>query len=151
MKLIDFFEKLEHNRNKYLPLRLDLANQRQAFAGLLPVRVKRRSYVHFNNLIQGVRRLSRLFACGSYCTIMQPDITKYREYVDRFDINEDQKIALIHTIWNTMGSFVDRAFGDDPVQHCLQSENAKDSGHASRVLESKDNADNKEPICRNDP
>lgn len=151
MKLIDFFENLEHNRNKYPSLRLDLANHWQAFTGLLPIRVKRRSYVHFNNLFQGVRRLSGLSACGSYCTIMQPDITKYREYVDRFDINEDQKIALIHTIWNAMGSFVDRAFGDDPVQHCLQSKKAEDSDHASRVLESTVDADDKRPRGRNNP
>lgn len=49
---------------------------------------------------------------------MPADIEKYRKYVDRFDITEAQKVELIHTLWSIMESFVDRAFGVDPVQLC---------------------------------
>lgn len=47
---------------------------------------------------------------------MTPDIEKYRKYVDRFDLSEERKVELIHTVWAIMESFVDRAFGLDPVQ-----------------------------------
>lgn len=47
---------------------------------------------------------------------MTPDIEKYRDYVDRFDLTENQKVELIHTLWRVMESFVDRAFETDPAQ-----------------------------------
>lgn len=50
---------------------------------------------------------------------MTPDIEKYRAYVDGFDLPEERKIELIHTVWQMMQSFADRAFGDDPVQTCV--------------------------------
>ena len=50
---------------------------------------------------------------------MKPDLEKYRHHVDAFDLGEEQKVELLQTIWKIMQSFVDRAFGDDPVQHCL--------------------------------
>lgn len=135
MKLIDNFYEIEHNRNKYLSLRLNFAGLQQTFAGLLPEREEQRRYVDFIKLFLRVRRLQRPFACGSFCA-MQPDIEKYRRYLDQFDIDEDKKIGLIHTMWNMMESFVDRAFGDDPVQHSAQSNNTVDSRWATRVLES---------------
>ncbi|MBI1274434.1 hypothetical protein GC177_00490 [bacterium] len=53
---------------------------------------------------------------------MQPDIEEYRQYVDRFDLSEEQKIELIRTIWLMMQSFVDTAFGYHPVQLCLKQD-----------------------------
>lgn len=47
---------------------------------------------------------------------MGPDFEKYRPLLDEFDLNEGQKDELIAAVWSIMGSFVDRAFGDDPVQ-----------------------------------
>ena len=49
---------------------------------------------------------------------MKPDIEKYRRYVDDFDLTEDQKVELIHTVWAIVGSVVDEAFGVHPVQLC---------------------------------
>ncbi|WP_346894784.1 hypothetical protein [uncultured Roseibium sp.] len=51
---------------------------------------------------------------------MSPDMETLRRYVEGFDLPEDKKIDLIHTVWRIAESFVDRAFGDDPVQHCLE-------------------------------
>lgn len=44
------------------------------------------------------------------------DAEKYREYVDDFDLTEEQKIMLLKSVWDVMQTFVDRAFEDDPVQ-----------------------------------
>lgn len=45
-----------------------------------------------------------------------PDLDKYRHHVAHFDLTEAQKTELLLTVWRIMQSFVDRAFGDDPVQ-----------------------------------
>lgn len=66
---------------------------------------------------------------------MPPDIEKYRKHVDRFDLSEDQKIELIHMVWRIMESFVDRAFGLDPVQQVTAAHGSKDALEGPRVLE----------------
>ncbi|MEX0957589.1 MAG: hypothetical protein WDZ83_20535 [Rhizobiaceae bacterium] len=50
------------------------------------------------------------------------DLDKYRHHVDRFDLPEEQKKELLKAVWRIMQNFVDRAFGDDPVQHCMMLE-----------------------------
>jgi len=57
------------------------------------------------------------------------DITPYRKYVDHFDLTEEQKVELIHNVWNIMESFADMAFGLHPVQLC--ETNQPDSGSHS--------------------
>lgn len=52
------------------------------------------------------------------------DITPYRKYVDHFDLSEEQKVELIHIIWNIMENFADIAFGKHSVQQC-QKENTR--------------------------
>ena len=69
---------------------------------------------------------------------MQPDIEKYRKYVDKFDLTEDQKVELIHTVWRIMESFVDRAFGIDSVQQILEAREAGDSIDESNRVESEE-------------
>jgi len=68
---------------------------------------------------------------------MTPDIEKYRKYVDRFDLADKKKEDLIHTVWRMMESFVDRAFGDDPVQQCLELGAEKDGQDSAIVIDSK--------------
>ena len=46
------------------------------------------------------------------------DPQRYLKHLDTLDISENQKLELLKTLWVIMGSFVDRAFGDDPVQQC---------------------------------
>lgn len=66
---------------------------------------------------------------------MQPDIEKYRPYVDGFDLTEDQKVELIHTVWHIMESFVDRAFGMDSTQAVLALRDQEDSRDWQERLE----------------
>lgn len=47
---------------------------------------------------------------------MNPKYQKYRKHLEGYGLTEAQEEALIHTVYGIMGSFVDRAFGDDPVQ-----------------------------------
>lgn len=70
--------------------------------------------------------------------IMPADLEKYRPYVDQFDLSETQKAELIHTVWAIMESFVDRAFGTDPVQQCLEDKARTDSSAAGIDLDSSD-------------
>lgn len=44
------------------------------------------------------------------------DLEKYRKHVAHFDLPEEKKTELLRIVWKIMQSFVDRAFGDDPVQ-----------------------------------
>lgn len=46
-----------------------------------------------------------------------PDLAKYRQYVAHMGLPADEEQDLLVTIWRMMGSFVDRAHGDDPIQH----------------------------------
>lgn len=50
-----------------------------------------------------------------------PDLSKYRTYVDHFDLTDAQKDDLLLTVWRIMQSFVDRAFGDDSTQQARRS------------------------------
>lgn len=66
---------------------------------------------------------------------MTPDIDKYRRCVDRFDLTEDQKVELIHTVWRIVEGFAYRAFGQDPVQQVLGSNGRKDASKESPMLD----------------
>src|SRR5690606_21479071 len=48
------------------------------------------------------------------------DLEKYRRHVAHLDMPEERKTELLRVIWNIMQNFVDRAFGDDPVQQALR-------------------------------
>lgn len=66
---------------------------------------------------------------------MTPDIDKYRRFVDRFDLSEEQKIELIYTVWRIMEGFAYRAFGLDPVQQVVAQSDQKNAFGKSPVLE----------------
>ena len=66
--------------------------------------------------------------------IMPLDINKYRKYVNDFDLEEDKKVELLQTVWSIMESFVDKAFGQHPVQQCRSNVLKKDlQSHEGRV------------------
>lgn len=46
-------------------------------------------------------------------------LARYRPYLDGFDLTDAEKTELLQALWTIMGSFVERAFNDDPVQHAL--------------------------------
>ena len=70
------------------------------------------------------------------CAMAVPDIDKYRRHVEGFDLSDDQKAELIHTVWAIMESFVDRAFGIDSVQQSGRLSLGKDAAAESAVVES---------------
>ena len=44
------------------------------------------------------------------------DAKKYLSFAEEFDLTLEEKIDLLHTLWKMMATFVDRAWGVDPVQ-----------------------------------
>ena len=66
---------------------------------------------------------------------MEPDLEKYRRYVAHFDLTQSEKDELIHFIYRSMGGFVDRAFGDDPVQQCLAARKTKSAPGNGAMIE----------------
>ena len=54
-----------------------------------------------------------------------PDLDRYRSYVAHLDMPEAAKDAMMLAVYRMMQSFVDRAFGDDPVQQCGRLEDKK--------------------------
>lgn len=44
---------------------------------------------------------------------MPPDLTRYAHFLDDFDMSEREKSELMHTLWQAMESFVDRAFAGE--------------------------------------
>lgn len=60
------------------------------------------------------------------------DLSRYRRHVEHLDLPDAQKDELLLALWRIMESFVDRAFGDDPVQQ--RGENAVSIEHGGRAL-----------------
>lgn len=52
--------------------------------------------------------------------VLSDDLSRYRRHVDHLDLPEERKAELLRAVWHIMGSFVDRAFGDDPAQLALK-------------------------------
>lgn len=44
------------------------------------------------------------------------DLQKYREYVEDFDLSEEEQTELLKTLWMIMAAFVDLGFGVDSIQ-----------------------------------
>ena len=62
-----------------------------------------------------------------------PDLSRYRAQVAH--LSPESEADLLVTIWRIMGNFVDRAFGDDPVQH-VNEIRAKDEMRIPSVVSS---------------
>lgn len=78
---------------------------------------------------------------------MTPDIEKYRKYVSHFDCSEEYKEELIHTVWQIMESFVDRAFGIDPVQQAVGVSVLKDEIDSANMIEWTGNLKKQTPLA----
>ena len=66
---------------------------------------------------------------------MPHDIQKYRKHVEAFDLTDHQKDELIRVVQSIMQNFVDRAFGDDPVQMCQTLNGSKRALDAPVVID----------------
>ncbi len=58
---------------------------------------------------------------------MPADLEKYRAYLDGLNLDAAQQAALIHSLWDVMESFADRAFGLHPAQQVPAMEREEDS------------------------
>lgn len=66
---------------------------------------------------------------------MRPNIEDYRQYVDRFDLSEEQKVELIETLWRIVQTFVDQAFGLLPVQQVVDRTSPASAEPDSHAIE----------------
>lgn len=74
---------------------------------------------------------------------MQPDLEEYWPDLDGYDLSDDEKRQLIHTLWNMMESVVDSALGTHPVQQAVKAKAAKDSKLPCGEVESRNQAKTK--------
>lgn len=44
------------------------------------------------------------------------DLSRYRTHLAHLNLTPEREAELLATVWHIMENFVDRAFGDDPVQ-----------------------------------
>jgi hypothetical protein len=43
--------------------------------------------------------------------VMITDISPYREYVDQFDLTEEQKVELVNAVWVILENYFDQRLG----------------------------------------
>jgi hypothetical protein len=43
--------------------------------------------------------------------VMITDISPYREYVDQFDLTEEQKVELVNAVWVILENYFDQQLG----------------------------------------
>ena len=67
---------------------------------------------------------------------MQPDINKYLPMLENMDLSREQKIELIHDLWNIMESFVDRAYGIHPDQQIQKKNRVSDLQDSAKSIKS---------------
>jgi hypothetical protein len=61
------------------------------------------------------------------------DLSRYRSHVAHMGLAPEHEAELLATIWHIMENFVDRAFGDDPVQH-VHEMRVMDDGRSKVML-----------------
>ena len=79
------------------------------------------------------------------------DAAPYWHHVAHFDMPDDRKAELLFAVWRIMQSFVDRAFGDDPVQQALHARHVDalpvtDESAGPSVVSSPQTHDNQQPL-----
>lgn len=65
---------------------------------------------------------------------MPPDLAKYRRHVDHYDMTDDQKNDLIHSVYCMIENAVARGFGDDPTQLSGAQIGSKDASDKGDVI-----------------
>lgn len=69
---------------------------------------------------------------------MTPDYDRYRPHMAQFNLSKAEEDDLIHIVFAMMQSFVDRAFGDDPVQLALAAQDGKSASGALNMVSSRE-------------
>jgi hypothetical protein len=100
------------------------------------------------NTVEGMETGGKALIDHSSAPLPSPVITSpvfnpdtYSHHVAHFDMPDDKKAELLFAVWQIMRSFVDRAFGDDPVQLAVKARHvdaldAKDETAAPGVVSS---------------
>lgn len=71
-------------------------------------------------------------AGGEHVAALAFDADRYRHHVAHLNMTPAQEHDVLNAVWRMMRSFVDRAFGDDPVQ---LARNAGDSHVETREVD----------------
>lgn len=82
---------------------------------------------------------------------MQPDLKKYRPYLERYDLTDVEKDQFILDVHAIMEAFVDRAFGTHPLQQYGGKVSANDSNPAVLRVDFENHAhgnDNEEHLLK---
>jgi hypothetical protein len=74
------------------------------------------------------------------------DAHRYRHHVAHMGMTPAQEHDVLDAVWRIMRSFVDRAFGDDPVQ---LARNAGDTDGTTREVDASVRLDSTEPPIEN--
>ena len=67
---------------------------------------------------------------------MPLDLTRYAHFLDDFDMPEREKSELMHTLWQVMESFVERAFAGELVASGMGVKQIVDSAGRPAHVES---------------
>lgn len=71
---------------------------------------------------------------------MQPDLEKYRAYLEQYDLTDAEKDQFILDVRAIMEAFVDQAFGSHPLQQCGGKVAANDSNPPALRVDFKNHA-----------
>lgn len=69
---------------------------------------------------------------------MQPDYEKYRPYLKRFDLTDEEKDEFILALWRMLEQIADQAFGVHPLQQVVDNQPGGDSSTAPLCIEFRD-------------
>lgn len=70
------------------------------------------------------------------------DPTRYRHHLAHLNMSAEAQAELLRVLWQMMGSFVDRAFGDDPTQLAVKAGDSRKLGRdrpGSNAVSSEEN------------
>ena len=71
---------------------------------------------------------------------MQLDTQKYMKHLEGFDLTEAQKVEYIHNLAKVLQSWMDKAFGQHPVQQSIRAQSEEDAMRLEGSVSSNDKA-----------
>lgn len=79
---------------------------------------------------------------------MSLDVEKYRPFLAEYNLSRQEETKLIQTLWTILESFVDHAYGINPVQQCGKALEHNDLQSPIESLESPESQplEKKKPI-----
>lgn len=90
----------------------------------------------------GIKHEFQRSADEAYSHLPPFDPAEYQEYVEEFDLTDDQKNELLATLWHIMASFVDLGFGVSSLHHVLPALAQISSNCESHEIEENNTTEN---------